>query len=305
MSMKHPGTSAIETKGLWGAYKWLILRRLSQAFFLALFLVGPISGYWLVKGTLASSLTLGVLPLTDPFIFLQSLLAGHVMETSAIIGVLILSAAYFIVGGRVYCSWVCPVNVVSDSASWLRRRLGWKKTGIKLPRQSALWVMAGVFVTSFVSATLVWEFFNPVTILHRSIVFGAFTTVAFIAGVMFLIELIGGDRIWCSRLCPVGAFYGLIGKVSLVKISAKNRKACNDCMDCYAVCPEAHVISPALKGEKDQNGPVILSGDCTNCARCLDVCSEHVFEFSLRTKNTMDDVRPFEGDADKDSTKAA
>jgi len=302
--MQNPGAAAVEQKGWMRANKWLILRRLSQILFICVFLIGPLTGFWLVKGTLASSMTLDVLPLTDPFMFLQSLLAGHVMETSAIIGALIVAATYFLIGGRVFCSWVCPVNIVSDAASWLRRKLGWKKTGIRLGRTSALWLMAGVLITSVFTGSIAWEFINPVTMLHRAIVFGAFGSVALVAGTLFLIELVGGDRIWCSRLCPVGAFYGLLGKISLVKISAAKRNACNDCMDCYAVCPEVHVISPALKGEKDNRGPVILSGDCTNCARCLDVCSEDVFEFSLRTRNKLDDVRPNEGDA-KDGTQRA
>jgi cytochrome c-type protein NapB len=46
----------------------------------------------------------------------------------------------------------------------------------------------------------------------------------------------------------VGAFYSLIGKVSLVKTAAVQRAACNDCMDCFVVCPEPQVIRPALKG---------------------------------------------------------
>ncbi len=305
MSMNTPGASAVEKKGWLAAHFWLILRRLSQVLTIAVFLVGPLTGFWLVKGTLASSMTLDVLPLTDPFIFLQSLFGGHLMETSAIIGAVIVTVFYLAVGGRLYCSWVCPVNVVSDTASWLRRKLGWKKTGVKLPRHSALWVMAGVCVTTVITGTIVWEFFNPVTMLHRSIVFGAFSTVGLIAGVLFLIELIGGDRIWCSRLCPLGAFYGLIGKISLLKVSANNRKACNDCMDCYAICPEAHVISPALKGEKDAVGPVMLSGDCTNCGRCLDVCSEDVFKFSLRTRNKLDDVRPLKDGVETDTQRAA
>ena len=37
------------------------MRRLSQLSILALFLVGPLAGVWVVKGNLASSLTLDVL----------------------------------------------------------------------------------------------------------------------------------------------------------------------------------------------------------------------------------------------------
>jgi len=53
-------------------------------------------------------------------------------------------------------------------------------------------------------------------------------------------------------------------------------------MDCFAVCPEHHVIKPALKGAAQGFGPVILSPNCTNCGRCIDVCSEDVFEFGSR-----------------------
>jgi ferredoxin-type protein NapH len=30
---------------------------------------------------------------------------------------------------------------------------------------------------------------------------------------------------------------------------------------------------------------VILAANCTNCARCIDVCSKEVFSFGLRFNN--------------------
>jgi polyferredoxin len=50
---------------------------LSQLAILALFLLGPWLGVWVVKGNLSSSLTLGVLPLTDPFVLAQVLATRH------------------------------------------------------------------------------------------------------------------------------------------------------------------------------------------------------------------------------------
>ena len=108
---------AIEAKGWLGAHRFLVLRRLSQLTILLLFLVGPWFGWWLVKGNLNYSLTLGTLPLADPLVLLQSLLTGHVPERNALIGVAIVTFFYLLVGGRVYCSWVCPVNLVTDAAS--------------------------------------------------------------------------------------------------------------------------------------------------------------------------------------------
>jgi ferredoxin-type protein NapH len=71
------GREAIAAFGWWRAHRFLILRRASQASFLALFLLGPWFGIWWVKGNLSGSLTFGILPLTDPFIALQSMVAGH------------------------------------------------------------------------------------------------------------------------------------------------------------------------------------------------------------------------------------
>ena len=73
---------------------------------------------------LASSLTLGTLPLTDPFVLAQTLAARHVPELSALVGAGLVVAFYALAGGRVFCAWVCPVGVVTDTAAWLRRRLG-------------------------------------------------------------------------------------------------------------------------------------------------------------------------------------
>ena len=132
---------AIAAKGWWSAHRWLLLRRSVQLGVLALFLAGPWLGWWVVKGNLNYSLTLDTLPLADPLVMLQSLLTGHVPERNAIIGVAIVLAFYLLVGGRVYCAWVCPVNIVTDAASALRRRLDIRGGG-DLPRQTRYWMLA-------------------------------------------------------------------------------------------------------------------------------------------------------------------
>ncbi|MBF0372964.1 MAG: quinol dehydrogenase ferredoxin subunit NapH [Alphaproteobacteria bacterium] len=261
-------------------WKWLIARRLSQALFVALFLAGPLAGLWVVEGTLASSLTLGVLPLTDPLILLQSLLARHWPEATALLGAAIVVAGYLLVGGRAYCSWVCPLNPVTDAAHWLREKLGLRESVTISPRLR-LWVLAGALAASALFGTLAWELVNPVTITHRALVFGGGVMWMVAVGV-FVFDLAIARRGWCGHLCPVGAAYGLIGKGSLLRVSAVRREACDDCMDCYAVCPEPRVLAPALRGKAKGFGPVILSGDCTNCGRCIDVCPQDVFGFASR-----------------------
>lgn len=283
MSAQRPGAEAVAGKGWWRAHQWLVLRRISQFGILGLFLLGPLVGVWIVKGNLNYSYTLGILPLTDPYIALQSLLAGHVPERLGWLGLAIVLGFYLLIGGRVFCSWVCPVNVVTDAAGWLRARLG-IKGGAQLSRQTRYWILGMTLLGSALSGVVLWELVNPVSMLHRGLIFGMGAAWAVVLAV-FLFDLFVTSRGWCGRLCPVGAFYSLIGRWSLLRVSAPKRAACNDCMDCFAVCPEPQVIRPALKGEEKGVGPVILAPACTNCGRCIDVCAKDVFSYRLRFQN--------------------
>lgn len=279
----RPGSDAIASKGWWRAHQWLLLRRAVQLGVLTLFLLGPWFGIWIIKGNIASSLTLDVLPLSDPYILTQSLFAGHWPETTVVIGAAIISVFYFLVGGRVYCGWICPVNMITDLAAWCRQRFN-IKGGAKFPRQSRYWILAMTLIAATISGNLVWELVNPVTMVYRGLIFGM-GMVWLLIPALFLFDLLLSPRGWCSHLCPMGAFYSLLARYTPVRISAIKREQCNDCMDCYAVCPEPQVIPPALKGADQGIGPVILGINCTNCARCIDVCSKDVFIFSSRFSN--------------------
>jgi len=281
------GAEAVAAKGWLGAHRWLLLRRLVQIGILLLFLAGPLfglkwAGQWIVKGNLSSSLTLGVLPLTDPYLLLQTLAARHwPTEGKMWIGAAIVLVFYALVGGRVFCAWVCPVNMVTDAAAWLRQFFG-IKGGAHMSRAVRYWALAMTLIVAFATGSIAWELVNPVSMMHRAIIFSAGAMWAVIVA-LFLFDLFVVPRGWCGHLCPVGAFYSLIGRFSWLRIGAVRRAACNDCADCYAVCPEPVIIKPALKGT-DGAGPVITSVNCTNCGRCIDVCSKDVFEFGGRQR---------------------
>jgi len=271
---------AIEAKGWWGAHRFLILRRVSQLGILFLFLMGPWLGWWLVKGNLNYSLTLGTLPLADPLVLLQSLLTRHVPERNALLGAALVILFYLLVGGRVYCSWVCPVNLVTDATSALRRRLD-IRGGADLPRATRYWILALILLLAASTGGIVWELVNPVSMLPRGLMFGMGAGWLLIGGI-FLFDLFVMKNGWCGHLCPVGAFYSVLGRFSVVRVTANQRAACNDCLDCFTVCPEQQVIKLPLKGAKKGASPIILSGNCTNCGRCIDVCSKDVFSLSTR-----------------------
>jgi ferredoxin-type protein NapH len=281
-----PGREATRRHGWWTANRFLLLRRLTQLTVLALFLSGPLAGVWIAKGTLASSLTLDVLPLTDPLVLLQSLAARHWPEATAFIGAAIVLGFYLVAGGRTYCSFVCPINPIADLAAWLRRRLAIDK-GFVLKPATRWWMLAMTLAVSAATGTIAWEFVNPITAVWRAAVFGAGLGLVFVLAI-FLFDLLVVRHGWCGHLCPVGAAYGLIGKVTPLRVAARGRERCDDCLECYAVCPEDHVIAPALRGSRSGQGPVIRSGDCTLCGRCVDVCPERVFTFTHRFDQRVD-----------------
>lgn len=285
--MEHggiPGRDAVQQKGWWRANRFLVLRRISQLAILALFLLGPLAAVWIVKGNLASSVVLETVPLTDPLVLLQVLVSGHLPETAAIIGALIVLGFYLLVGGRVYCSWVCPINIVTDVAEWLRCRLNIRGSA-NISTNTRNWLLGAILVVAGVSGSVAWELINPVSMVYRGLVFGMGLAWGIVVAV-FLLDLLVSRRAWCARLCPVGAFYGMVGHAAVVRVSAIRREQCDDCMDCFAVCPEHQVIKPALKGAEKGLGPVISSGHCTNCGRCVDVCPQDVFEFTTRFSNS-------------------
>jgi len=293
-SRLSPGREAVEKKGWLAAHKWLLFRRTSQVGILLLFIISPLiaakNGFWLVKGNLASSLTLDILPLTDPYVLLQSVAAGSWPVATGFIGAFIVAAFYFLLGGRVYCSWVCPINIVTDAAAWMRGKAG-IKGGPRISRNTRYWILGFTLLLAFLTGTIAWELVNPVSMVFRGAVFGMGMAWGVILAI-FLLDFAVSRRAWCGSLCPVGAFYSLLGAGSPVRVNAWQREQCDDCMDCFVVCPEQQVISNPLKGAAKGYSSLITSSQCTNCGRCIDVCAENVFRFDIRMPFKKDSILP-------------
>ncbi|MFC1233436.1 quinol dehydrogenase ferredoxin subunit NapH [Vibrio sp. F74] len=272
---KDAGKEAREKFGWWSAYRFLILRRLCQLSVIGLFIMGPTWG--VLEGNLSSSVLLGTVPMSDPLLLLQTMATGYWPETTAILGGIVVAGFYAIAGPRMFCGWICPMNLVTDLAAWIRRKTG-LKASYQWPSSLRYWLLAAILIGSAVSGTLLWTWLDPVSALHRGIIFG-FGAGSVLILLVFLIDLLLVEHAWCGHLCPLGATYGVIGRYSLMRVTATNREQCNNCMDCYNVCPEPKILRQPLK-EGDRK---IMSQDCISCGRCIDVCAEKVFEFRIRT----------------------
>jgi len=262
---------------LWNNYRYLIFRRVTQITLLLLYFGANAWGWTILMGNLSSSRFLDFIPMSDPYAALQMLAAGAVLATDLLIGVAVISIFYLLIGGRAFCSWVCPVNMITDAANYLRRKLEINRVQDKQPasRNIRYWILALSLVISFVMGLTAFEFISPISMVHRGVIFGlGFGWAAML--IIFLFDLFVLKNGWCGHICPLGGFYSLLGKFSLIRVHHLEEK-CTLCMKCKAVCPEHQVLHMIGK----ESLPVI-SGECTNCARCIEVCDDDALEFSIR-----------------------
>ena len=263
---------------LWNNYRYLVLRRFIQVGILVLFFGANAWGWKILEGNLSSSELFGIIPMSDPYAVLQMVAAGAVVATDLLIGVAVVTLFYFIIGGRAFCSWVCPINLVTDSANYLRRVFDIDRAQIAkqpITRNVRYWILGISLVVSVFMGIAAFEFVSPISMMHRGIVFGMGFGWAAIA-LIFLFDLFVLKNGWCGHVCPLGGFYSLLGKFSFIRVHHLEEN-CTLCMKCKVVCPEKQVLHMIGK----ESLPV-LSGECTNCARCIEVCDDDALRFSIR-----------------------
>ncbi len=176
---------------------------------------------------------------------------------------------------RGFCSWICPVGLVSDLLARLNglifnhrlRVPKWLDRGFS----SSKYLILGFFVwTIFLKMPLasVKGFIeSPYNILADIKMLGFFTHISPLAlGVILILAVLSVviPHFWCRYLCPYGALLGIIGLVSLGRIR-RNPAACTGCGKCERACPSMIAIR-----EKES----INSPECSACMGCVSVCPE-------------------------------
>ncbi len=261
----------------WSNYKYLILRRITQLTLLFLYFAGNVYGWKVLTGDLSSSSLFQTVPLSDPFAVLQMLAAGATIGMNALVGAVIIALFYGVIGGRAFCSWVCPVNMVTDLANWLRRVLYLDKIERKVwvSRNIRYYMLVLALIVSFISGLAAFEIISPITILNRGVIFG-FGAGAGLLVSIFLFDLFVLKNGWCGHICPLGGVHSLIGKFNVVRVE-HNSDNCTLCMKCKNVCPEVQVLN--MIGKRSEH---VTMAECTNCGRCVDVCDDDALGFSIR-----------------------
>lgn len=254
-------------------YRYLILRRTLQIGILILFAGGNYWGWTILRGNYSSGLILGTIPMADPYAVLQILCSGFLVTTELLLGSLIALFLYGVLFGRVFCSWICPVNLFADLALFISSKYKLNQA-IKFSRKIRYWALGLSLVLSIIIGISAFEAISPIGITHRTLIFGLGSGWAIIIAI-FLFDLAITKNGWCGHLCTLGAFYALVSRFSLLKVKHIKDK-CTNCNKCFVVCHEPQVLNIVGK----QSGFIFL-GECTNCARCIEVCNDDALNFTI------------------------
>jgi ferredoxin-type protein NapH len=244
-------------------------RKIVQLSSLGLIFLIPLmnkTGITIVTGTLYS-LAIGPVWITDPVIGLQVFLSTMKPDVKLFLS-LLTPIAFALVLGRVFCSWVCPQNTLSELFDTIA---GW--TGIRrlfAPKPSP--VPRYVLLGSVLLATLILKF--PVVSLlsapgiisvqSANLVYGTGIGIELgLIAMIAMIELVVLRRAWCNYFCPVGGFLGLLRVRWTMKIdfSESKDRACGGCLACADACglgldPMGKRVYPL----------------CHNCGDCVAAC---------------------------------
>lgn len=191
-----------------------------------------------------------------------------------------------IIFGRAICGFLCPFGLLQELLYLIKTpKLKLKKIFTYLK-----YVMLVVFVC-ILPALIVdgtglgkpWfcEYICPVgtleagvpllvtnKVLRKGIGFLFYSKLTILIIVLIFCVLI--YRFFCKALCPLGAFYGLLNKVSLLHLECDKSK-CNECGLCAKECKMD--VNPAKE---------VRSPECILCGKCTGVCSQKALKITMK-----------------------
>jgi len=204
--------------------------------------------------------------------FITKVVSGNYLNriwTSSFIlfGVTILTTILF---GRIFCSYMCPLGALQE---WLRaigRKIGIKKD-IELPividkyaRYLKYLILLFIIYYSYKVGDLFFRNYDPYNaLMHFGNEYEEKVIAYAILGTV-LVSALFSKNWWCRYLCPMGAFLGVIRKISPFKIH-RDSSTCVACGTCNKTCPANLNI---------QESQSINSADCISCLNCVSDCPE-------------------------------
>lgn len=172
---------------------------------------------------------------------------------------------------RSFCGLICPFGAIQEFFAKFRKKI-FKRTLI-MPRivdNPLRYVKYAVLIVTVLyawkTAGLWMAPYDPWSAYgHLSEGLESVWKESAVGMMILLITVLGSllyDRFFCKYLCPMGAFYGILGKLSAFKV-VRNEQACVHCGKCSKSCPMNIDVQHSLK---------VTSAECINCQTCVLTC---------------------------------
>ncbi|MEW5956873.1 MAG: 4Fe-4S binding protein [Chloroflexota bacterium] len=260
--------------------RWTWARRATAAAFLLALVLGRFDWFSWLKGSTSATRLLGLLWLADPMAVLEITLATREFMGSLLLagGVVLL---FYALLGRAFCGWVCPLGLVLDLNDELRERLRkWlgrrrlKLPDYPLPASTKYWLLGLALGLALGVELPVFQLISPINILARSVIFEPGSGLLLIAGL--LAAEIFSRRAWCRSLCPLGAFYSLVGCFGLWRVQIDQAtETAVPCRLCARSCPMGiPVVDKYIAAGKHS----IEAMECTRCGVCVESCPRRTLQ---------------------------
>jgi polyferredoxin len=222
----------------------------------------------------------GFLPLSG-LIGLKYWLTTGIFNTvhPAAIVILLAILAISLMFKKSFCSYICPIGLISEWLWKLGRKLFGRKFvmpyGWKMPRwlDYPLRSLKYLLLLFFVNAILI----GMNTVALGGFIESPYNKIADVKMMLFFLDIsrfalgviillaVGSlfiSNFWCRYLCPYGGLLGILGFLSPVKIK-RNASNCDGCMACTRACPAMINVHKA---------GVVRSDECTACLSCVKAC---------------------------------
>jgi len=245
-----------------------------------LFVVSYVLDIQILEGALPASRFVGF-HMADLNSSMQVMLAFKHVVLNLVIGTVTLLIIWWFLGGRTFCSWLCPYHLLSEWAEMLHLKLAKKKLARDNPfdRRARTWFWVIFVVLAFVSGYTVYETISPTGIVSRALIYGPGLALLWVA-LLLLVEIFYSRRAWCRYGCPIGLTYGIVGATSPL-IVRYQLHSCFHEGECRKVCLVPHVLDTVIKG-RARDEEVEIGADCTRCGRCVEICPTGSLEFKFK-----------------------
>jgi ferredoxin len=240
-------------------------------------------------------------------------LVPSVLKTISTTGYAVLCLTILLVAaggfGRIYCSFLCPLGAFQDALIFLSRKIKSRRFRFKPPHRIIWYTLFILSVLTYISGSLtIINLLDPFSLFGRITIhlfkplteaannFLVFITESFgiylfspikphpmsavvfsVTTIFFLTVFIFAayhGRLYCNTICPVGAFFGLLSRVSLYNFHI-NPEKCTRCGKCAACCRSGCI---------DLKRGILDVSRCVSCFDCWDICPERAVSYGPITK---------------------